>query len=110
MFDSLREHGRMTESTTTNGSAEEKRSAISSFLMDDALHEDGEEVCDEFEEFPVEDWPATTGAGDQDRVDYSYWESEWDLDAVNSFNSLKNPEQQLFCDQLRSEIAKLAKQ
>lgn len=93
--------------------AQEKKSAIATFVMDDALHEQTEELCDEFEEFPVEDWPApgtTTGSGEQDRVDYSYWESEWDLDAANGSSSLKNPEQQLFCDQLRSEIGKLNKQ
>ena len=95
---------------TMTGSVDEKKSAISSFVMNDALHEEVEEICDEFEEFPIEDWPTPGTATGQDRVDYSYWETEWDLDAGNGPNSLKNPDQQLFCEQLRSEIAKLNKQ
>ena len=78
---------------------------------------------DDFEEFPVEDWPTTTahassetaktaGAEPHDVVDYSMWENGnggWDYDLGENAKDFGTPEQQLFCEQLRLEIAKLSK-
>ena len=90
----------------------ENQTAITSFLMDDHINDQEEEFCDEFEEFPVEDWPTPANSSGSDRVDYSLWEAEWDFDQASNTdcNRVGGSEQQLFSEQLRSEIAKLKKQ
>lgn len=91
-----------------SGADPETKSAITSFLMDDALHDGEKELSNDFEEFPVEDWPEP--GSKQGECDYSLWETEWDLDTGSGPNAFKSPEQQLFCEQLRLEIAKMNKQ
>ena len=109
-------------------SDQKEPTAISTFLMDDHVTDDNAIITaydDDFEEFPVEDWPTTalasslssettasTTTNTHDVVDYSMWEKGnggWDYELGENVHTFGTPEQQLFCEQLRLEIAKVSK-